>query len=164
MFAKTSIIAGLASVRKELSEIYPHLNDDMLDWAPAKGMRTIHGQFVEIAATEKGIVDVLNGGDRQPQKEIEKELWACTTLGDLLNAIGDIRLDTLEFIVKLDEAQLSADAGLSPGFSKWLELEVVTVEEALRFLVRHESYHCGQLFSYLWAKGNDPYQWPDHAE
>ena len=50
---KEMLRAQLHSVRSDLVETYPHLNDDLLPWAPAEGMRTVQGQFVELISTER---------------------------------------------------------------------------------------------------------------
>jgi uncharacterized damage-inducible protein DinB len=131
----------------------------MLDWAPAEGMRTIKGQFVEIVGTEISIMEILAGQPRTPYAEINDGLLKLDSLSALVDKLTQTRAETLSFVNSLDDAGLSRNAGMPEGFAKYLQLEEVPVSEMLRYLVRHESYHVGQLFSYLWASGNNPYNW-----
>ena len=33
------------------------------------------------------------------------------------------------------------------------------ISEVLRSIATHESYHTGQLITYLWMRGDNPYEW-----
>lgn len=156
---KGLLIASLSSTRTELAEVFPHLSDDILEWAPTPGMRTIHGQLVEIIGTEVSIVERLMGGSRRPYKDIEAELSGIRTVSGLIEKLGDVRQTTLAFLASSDEDKLSAEAEVSDDSKKYMELSTVPVGEMIRYIVRHEAYHTGQLVSYLWARGNDPYSW-----
>lgn len=153
------IQSNLASVRKELAEVFPRLADDLLDWAPSPGMRTVHGQFVEMISTEQTILHRLKGLPAITEEERDRPLWEIKTLDGLIEKMAEVRRATLEHLESLDETALSAPFGVSEGFANWLELESVPVSELFRFIGRHESYHCGQLVAYLWARGDDPYKW-----
>jgi len=153
------IRAQLSSVRNELAEIFPRLSDDMLNYAPADGMRTIHGQFVEILSTETTIIKRINGETRIQYKEIEAGFWKVKTVSGLVKKLNEVREQTLAILNSADEAELARPVETSKDFATWLELDQPIVSEMLRFLARHESYHCGQLVSYLWARGNNPYDW-----
>jgi len=154
------IRASLSSVRKELAEVFPRLTDDMLPWAPAEGMRTVQGQFVEIISTEVAIVERLQGVPAGAADERDAPLWALKTVDELIAKLNEVRETTLRFLDGLDEEGLGAPAAnISEGFQDWLELKPVPVSELLRFIARHESYHAGQLVSYLWSRGDDPYSW-----
>ena len=153
------IRASLNSTRAELAEVCPHLSDETLGWAPAPGMRTIQGQFVEIIGTEISIVEPLMNLPKRSYKEIDASLWSIDTVERLIAKLTEVRHTTLEFLTSLDEEGLSAQAHISDGYATYLGLEFVPVSEMFRVLVRHESYHTGQLMSYLWAMGNNPYDW-----
>ncbi len=150
------IEAELASVRRELEEVLPHVSDDLLPWAPADGMRTIHGQFVELLSTEERLLSFILESDRRPFVEIEQAYWALTTISELTDAMDLLRQRTLKALIEVD---LKKTANVSASFSNWLMLEEVPKSELFRYIARHESYHTGQLFSYLWTRGNNPYDW-----
>jgi uncharacterized damage-inducible protein DinB len=153
------IKASLSSTRNELAEVFPHITNEILDWAPVPGMRTIKGQFVEIIGTEISMIELMREDQRTPFAEIDADLNRLTEITLLVAKLTSVRNSTLDFLDSLDEDGLSKQVLVSPGFGKYLELDSVPVSELLRFLVRHEAYHTGQLMSYLWAKGNNPYQW-----
>lgn len=153
------IRAQLTSVRKEFAETFPHLTDEILDYAPAEGMRTIHGQIVELLSTESTIASRIKGETRIPYPELEASFWEIKAVGGLVAKLEEVRNQTLEILNSASESELGRAVETSKEFAQWLELDQPTVGEMLRFIARHESYHCGQLVSYLWARGNNPYDW-----
>jgi len=155
------IRANLLSVRKELLEVVPHLSDDILNWAPAAGMRTIRGQFAEILGTEVSLLEALTGSSRKEYEALEAEYKAIPTVKGLIEAADEVRAKTLAYMDGLTEADFVAPASVSEGFAQWQEMNPVPVAEVLRLIARHEYYHVGQLFSYLWAKGDNPYTWDE---
>lgn len=159
MTTSDAIRANLLSVRKELLEVVPHLKDGMLDWAPTEGMRTIKGQFAEILGTESSLISAISGDDSQEFSELEDSFLAIDTVEGLIKAAEEVRARTLEYLSGLSEEDLAAPANVSEGFAQWQEMSPVPVAEVFRLIARHEYYHVGQLFSYLWAKGDNPYNW-----
>ena len=153
------IRANLASVRQDLAETFPHLTDDMLAWAPAEGMRTFHGQFVEILATEQSMLDRIQGLPRKPFEEYDAPFWAVTSVQGLVAETEAVRSKTLALLDGLSETALNAPVDISAGFAAYLDLNPIPASELFRFIARHESYHAGQIVSYLWARGDDPYKW-----
>lgn len=160
MMTRCSLIkAELDSVRSDLAEMFPHLTDDLLPWAPTEGMRTIHGQFVEIIVTERWMMDRIQGLPKWDYPEGEAPLWETATLSGLLRELNETRSATLALLASMSDERLASSVELSAGYSGYLHLNPVPTEEVFRFIARHESYHAGQLVSYLWARGNDPYSW-----
>lgn len=151
--------ASLLSVRKELEETYPRLSDELLSWAPSEGMRTIQGQFVEILSTEQSITDRIKGSESIPYQDREKAFWEIETLAGIIAAMNQVREETLSLLSSLSDQELERQVTVSKDFSDWLELPEVTTSEMFKFLARHESYHVGQLVSYLWMRGDNPYSW-----
>ncbi len=150
------IRAELLSVRSDLAEVFPHLTDDLLDWAPAPGMRTVQGQFVEIISTERSTVGRITGAPRREPDEEDAPLWATKSVSGLIDLLEETRAATL---VTLESTPLEVPVDVHPAFAKYLGLDPVPASELFRFIARHESYHAGQLVSYLWSRGNDPYNW-----
>ena len=153
------IRASLSSSRKELSEVFPRLSDEILSWAPAEGMRTIQGQLVEIIGTELSILEHLKGMPDRNSEEVDGALFACKSVHELKAKLDEVRSETLGHLDSLDDVGLNASAGVSEGFSDWLDLKPTPVSELFRYIARHEAYHTGQLVSYLWARGDNPYKW-----
>lgn len=153
------IRANLSSVRKELEEVLSHLTDETLAWAPAEGMRTVQGQLVEIIGTEAYALGKLKGQSLQAYEALEGELLECKSLEGLKRKLKDTRQVTREYLDTLSESELETPANVSEEFSNWIDLNPTPVSEVLRYIARHEAYHTGQLVSYLWAKGDNPYNW-----
>ncbi len=153
------ILAQLNSVRTELMEAVDRLDDSLLAWAPGPGMRTIHGQLVEILMTEVYLQDRIKNQERRAVKEIEAPFRAAESVEELKVALSEVRTETLRLLDGQSAAQLDGIVDVSTEFARWLELDSVPVSEMFRHIARHESYHAGQLVSYLWARGDDPYEW-----
>lgn len=159
MSQQAYIRAELDSVRSDLAETFPHLRDELLDWAPAAGMRTVQGQFVELISTERSITDRISGAPRVDPDEADAPLWATKTVSGLIALLDATRADTKAILDSMDAAALERPVEISAGFADYLGLNSVPVGELLRFIARHESYHAGQMVSYLWSRGIDPYSW-----
>jgi uncharacterized damage-inducible protein DinB len=155
---KNLIRASLASVRAELMEAVSRLSDDLLSWAPAPGMRTCQGQLVEILSTEHDLLSRLRG-ESVDFRATEDRYRAMSTLTELTDALHALRAETLSMLDSATEEWANADAGVSASFAEWLQLPTVPRIEIFRLIARHESYHAGQIVSYLWARGDDPYSW-----
>jgi uncharacterized damage-inducible protein DinB len=156
---KEMLRTQLHSVRSDLVETYPHLTDEMLPWAPSEGMRTVQGQFVEMISTERAITDRLQGKESGNPDEEDAPLWAAKTVAELVQLLDETRALTLQLLDQTSEEDLHAQVQVSAGFASYLGLETVTAAALYSFIARHESYHAGQLVSYLWARGDNPYDW-----
>lgn len=149
--------AALTSVRKELFEALDRVTEEMGGYAPSSGMRTIKGQMVEILVTEQDLLARITGGPgTDPSQDDALKSLAVLELREML---VQSRQETLAVMTNAGEEGLMRDVEVSQGFRDYLELERVTVGDLLWHLVRHESYHSGQLHSYLWARGDNPYEW-----
>lgn len=156
---KEMLRAQLDSVRSDLAETYPHLSDELLPWAPAEGMRTVQGQFVEMISTERAITTRLQGKESGNPDEEDASLWAAKTVDELVKMLDETRALTLQLLDQTSEEVLNAPVKVSAGFAGYLGLETVTAAALYSFIARHESYHAGQLVSYLWSRGDNPYDW-----
>jgi uncharacterized damage-inducible protein DinB len=153
--------ASLASVRAELDEAVGRLKQPFYDWAPEVGMRTIHGQLVEIASTEEAMIRRIKGNPAKSFSEVEDPMFAIGDLKAMIQVLANVRTETLKLLDSMSEEDLNLPVSVTEGFAQYMAMDPksVTVEDMFHMIVRHESYHCGQLVSYLWAHGDDPYQW-----
>lgn len=146
----------LAVVRDDLDEVFARLTDDMLTWAPAPGMRTVQGQLSEIVGTEVQLkARIVHGQDLSYQKFQDKS----GSLAGLRSALDDERQDTIALIDSYSEGQLNSLVAIPEGWFEALLLPEVPLAEVFRSLAKHEWYHVGQLVSYMWSRGDDPYSW-----
>lgn len=159
MSTATLIEARLAIVRKDLDEAMSRLSDADLSWAPSEGMRTIGGQLLEIAGTERQLIGYLRDSRIIPFEEATAFGEKSETLGGLKEILENVRGETLEYVHSLGETAMAAPVTLPQGWWEGLDLPEVPRGEALRGIAHHEWYHTGQLVSYLWSRGDDPYSW-----
>lgn len=149
----------LATTRVDLEEVISRLSDELLPWAPAPGMRTVRGQLEEIGGTELQILGWVQDRRDLSYKEAVASLEPLTGLAELGAALRSIRSETLAWLDSLSETDLERPVAFPDGWFESLGLPEVPLHEGIRSIAQHEWYHVGQLVSYLWARGDDPYKW-----
>jgi uncharacterized damage-inducible protein DinB len=149
--------ARLALIRRDLDEALDNIDQDMLPWAPAEGMRTVAGQIVEIVATEMQLVSLLRDDRWIDDADALALIGGDENLERLKEALGKVRQDTLNYLESLPEDELAKEVEFSGGWLGSLGLATVPRAEVFLNIAEHEWYHVGQLTSYLWARGVDPY-------
>ncbi|RYD49127.1 MAG: DinB family protein [Verrucomicrobiaceae bacterium] len=159
MDERTLIVARLNTVRKDLNDVLGRLNDKMLPWAPREGMRSTGDQLVEIFGTELQCVAKLKGEPELSWATIDTTVAEPDSLVYLRSRLEESRAATLVYIESLTEAQIKAPAIIPPDWFESMGLPQVPVGEVLRWIAQHEWYHTGQLVSYLWFRGDNPYAW-----
>lgn len=148
----------LQLARADLMEAWSRVTEPMLPWAPAEGMRPLGDLMREILATELEIVAVLrdgHGGDYS-------EHWAaagCETALAYATRATEVRAATLAWLGAQTEPALHAPRPMPAHWWAGLGLPEAPAHEVVRSIAQHEAYHTGQLVSYLWARGDDPYEW-----
>ena len=153
------IIAGrLEYSRAWLNSVLPRLTQEMLPWAPTEGMRTVAGQLVEIIWVEAQLVPALKGGKLLTDDELSAICSEGSGLDELLAALTTVRTQTLQHLNDLSEANLAANVMLPQWYGAYWP-KPGPCGEHFRNIAEHEFYHVGQLMSYLWAKGDNPYEW-----
>ena len=151
--------ARLQLVRNDLLEVMGRLKDEDLGFAPKDGMRTIGGQLAEIASTETQLLSYLKDGKELDWKVTNAKFESIGDLVGMKQALEETRAATLEYLDSLTEEQLEALAPMPKGWFESLGREAVPPSEVFRSLAQHEWYHVGQLVSYQWFRGDDPYSW-----
>jgi hypothetical protein len=155
----TLLTARLAIVREDLDEVIGRLSDELLPWAPSPGMRTIGGQLEEIAGTEVQAMAWLTERRHIPYNEAMEFGERRSSLRGLTGILAEVREGTLAHLNSLSTAELEESVPFPDGWFEGLRLPHCPRAEAFRSLAMHEWYHVGQLVSYLWARGDDPYKW-----
>ncbi len=150
--------ARFACARQDLEEILSRLQDSDLTWSPREGMLTIAGQLLEIANKEKEALGWLRTGV-WPDEGPDAFDMETATLEDIKAAMAALRVETYAYIDSLSDAQLEQPV---PNPDRWYEALRVNdcpLSEVLRTIAAHEYYHTGQLVTYLWVRGDNPYEW-----
>lgn len=157
------LAARLDHSRRWLKHVLPHLNEEMIHWAPREGMRTIGGQLVEIIEVEIVLPFYMKEGRAPNDDEYAKVLasyrFSTESLEELTRILTEVRAATLSCLESFsdDELNESVPSGKQWFGTMWLP-EMPRAEHFLN-MSEHEFYHVGQLISYLWSRGDDPYQW-----
>jgi uncharacterized damage-inducible protein DinB len=159
MNTKVCLKARLALVRVDLDEALDRVQDELLSWAPAPGMRTVGGQIAEIGGTEIQVLAVLQTGVAPTWQESEEFSGNGNSVIELRGWLNQIRSDTIAYLESLTEDELNQPISTFKRWFEGLRLEEVPLAEIFRSIAQHESYHTGQLVSYLWASGDNPYKW-----
>lgn len=153
------IIKGrLDYVRSWLDDVLPRLTPEMLAWAPGEGVRTIAGQLAEILSVEVQLVPVLKNGRELSDDEVAALISDWNSLEGLKTALVEVRARTLAHLETLSEAELAEEVTLPQWYGAYWPKPSPRGEH-FRNVAEHEFYHVGQLISYLWMRGDDPYQW-----
>jgi uncharacterized damage-inducible protein DinB len=149
----------LEVVRADLNDALGRLTDADLDWAPTEGMRTVGGQLREIAGTERQLLALLKRG-KQLSGEVANDFGEeGKSIEGLRRALTDVRGETLRYLDSLSEEALAGFVPMPEGWFESLNQREVPLAENFRSIAQHEWYHVGQLVSYLWSRGDDPYKW-----
>lgn len=149
----------LATVRADLDEVMSRLSDDILDWAPTEGMRTVEGQLAEIAATEVQILKWIQNQEALSFVTAAAEFTSIKSVGDWKETLHKQRAETLRYIDALSTDELEELVQFPSDWFEALQLPAVPLSEGIRSLAQHEWYHVGQLVSYMWSRSDDPYSW-----
>lgn len=149
--------ARLALTERNLNQVLDRLTDADLSWAPSEGMRTVGGQLLEIAGKESELIAWLQTGE-WPEEDSAFDLESAT-IANIRETLKALRASTHAYIDSFTEAELE---DLIPCPDRWWEALLLTEcprSEIIRNISAHEWYHTGQLISYLWMRGDDPYDW-----
>lgn len=151
--------ARLALVRADLDEVVARFDDSLLDWAPRDGMRTVAGQLQEIACTEVQLMTWIRESRLISYQEAMSFDPVPASIADYRTLLAKIRADTMTYMDSLTAEELETPVPFPEKWFEALRLPQVGRSEAFRSLAQHEWYHTGQLVSYAWSRGDDPYDW-----
>jgi uncharacterized damage-inducible protein DinB len=158
MHARTTLLkARLSAVRKDFMDVIQSIGPDDLTWSPAVGMRTVSGQLVEIIITEIQLLSRLRDDKWIDDPTAIASLGDTTNLDNFIQWAGQVRQETLAHLESLSEAELAAEIAFDAGWFGSLGLSLIPRAEVFLNIADHEWYHVGQLTSYLWARGVNPY-------
>jgi uncharacterized damage-inducible protein DinB len=147
----------LRQVRNELLHELSQIDESDLDYAPAPSMKTYRDLIHEIAwiaaestivitesriPTEQEAMDKINKSSLSALKE-GLHIWHEKLLGHLSTATDESLKKTHRF---------------ESGWAKFFGTTDVELEELIRWIARHEYYHLGQIITYGWIQGRNPYR------
>lgn len=141
-----------------MNEVLARLTPEMLDWAPAEGMRTVRGQLIEIIEVEIPLATYAKESRLPTDEEFAAAMGKPETLEELITKLQEVRQKTLDCLDSLTDAELEEAVPTNAWFGSFWQPELPRAELFLN-IAAHELYHIGQLVTYLWLRGDNPYEW-----
>lgn len=151
------IRARFEQVRRSLTSELDALTDDLLTWAPRAGMRTCGGMLFEIAGKEVELLTYARHGGLEEWVEIESFGPREASIEGWRDILAEVRAETLVFLDSMSLDKLDDPVRFPGEWWEGLYLKEVPMHEIFRSIAAHEWYHTGQLVSYQWMRGVNPY-------
>lgn len=147
----------LTEIRKELTETVKDLTPDEMNWVPNAdtGMRPIKQLLQEIGTMEAVTLRMATSGEYLDWVAVTQSLDK-SNITDLLAAMSEIRKTTVAYLESVTEEQLETPMPLNAEWQGYFGVDSLEPEELLRWIVRHEYYHLGQIITYQWQRGQNP--------
>ena len=147
----------LGSVRKELVEHVSRIQSAEFGYAPSPGMKSYRDLIVEIGAMEVESCTLLATGVVPSWADCEARVRGDTAQ-DLLASLNDIRRFTLVWLEDATPEDLAKAIPIPESWWPYMGREKIEAEEFIRWISRHEYYHLGQIITYRWIQGHNPYR------
>ena len=148
----------LNETRKELLGEIRSLTAEDLSWAPKPDMKSYAALLQEIGVMEKLCIRWLKESATLDWREEDAALASLATDPDkILQALEAIRAETLQYLRETSEEKLETPIAVAEDWRQYMGAELEP-EEFVRWISRHEYYHLGQIISYRWIQGNNPYK------
>jgi hypothetical protein len=151
------LVFDLNQVRNQLLDCVTPILDFDLNYAPAPSMKTYKAQLREIGAMEAESSILLRTG-RAPEWGVAEAEMTGETMPEMIESLGRIRAETLAYLADKDEASLRTPVAIPEDWWPYMGDREIEAEDLIRWIIRHEYYHLGQLISYRWIQGHNPYQ------
>jgi uncharacterized damage-inducible protein DinB len=151
------LLRELAETRAELSAEIAKVKPDDLGWAPKEGMKTYGAILQEIGTMEKLCIRWVTETQLLDWTAEDKALAAAPDPASLMKLLDEIRTETVQYLQSVSEDTLEMPIDVHPDWHQYMGPRLEP-EEFVRWISRHEYYHLGQIVSYLWIQGNDPYK------
>jgi hypothetical protein len=152
------LLHDLNEVRTELSTEVGKLKPEEFDWSPKPEleMKTCKALLQEIGTMEKICMNwVVN---RQMLDWSTAVLWSGDTAASIMKDLEAVRNDTLAYLRDATEEQLQTAQPVPDEWRQYFPEDAIEPEEMIRWVSKHEYYHLGQLISYRWILGDNPYK------
>jgi uncharacterized damage-inducible protein DinB len=154
---KERLIKDLNEIRGELRKELALVKPENFEWAPEPSMKSYKALLLEIGTMEKLCAGWMADKKMEGWGEAETSLgWDGTDVESLLASLEKVREKTLAYLESCTEEQLQTPIDMPVEWHQYMG-PTVEPEELVRWICRHEYYHLGQVVSYLWIQGHNPY-------
>jgi uncharacterized damage-inducible protein DinB len=152
---KERLTSEMGDIRKELTEEVKKLKPEEFGWAPRPDMKSCKALLQEIGTMEKICVHWIA---KQNKLDWDKAVqWSGNDSQATLTDLEKLRAETLQYLSDCTEEKLQTPVPVPQEWQQYMG-KTVEPEEMLRWVARHEYYHLGQLITYRWILGDNPYK------
>ena len=151
------LLNDFREIRDELDLEVRRFTPGEFTWEPRPGMKSCKELVQEIGVTEIECAQWMRGGSVEKWDDIWESLRPMLTDPESsLAALTEIRRGTVELIGKMTNEALHTSRPTPQAWHVWRT--GIEPAELLRWLARHEYYHLGQIITYRWLLGDNPYK------
>lgn len=146
----------LKDIRNELGEVVRKLKPEEFEWRPRPDMKSIKELLQEIGIMEKiSMTFVAKGSKLEWDRAVS---WSGSDQNAIWKDLEAIRAETNRFLQSTKDELLQKPMQLPESWHQYFGGPTVEPEELVRWVARHEYYHVGQLITYRWLLGYNPYK------
>lgn len=151
---KEQIKKELTETRKGLVDLCKDISDEDFVWEPRPGMKSVKAQLEEC-----GIMDKLHGNMAATGEMLDWKAmtWSGDNAESYLKDLEVIREETLKGIDSISDEAWLTPIPMPEEWHQWWGKEVAP-ESLIRWILRHEYYHVGQIVTNRWLLGHNPYE------
>jgi uncharacterized damage-inducible protein DinB len=149
------LLADLTEIRQELVELVEEIPPTEMDWAPADGMKSYKALLEEIGAMEALTIGWIVSRKLATWQDAVDAL-AIDNPQSAVAALEKVRSQTKQHLSTVTEEDLEKPIPTHESWSIYFGPKIEP-EELIRWIIRHEYYHLGQMISYRWIQGHNPY-------
>ncbi len=152
------LLGDLKETRDELRDSILKFTPDQLDWAPKSGMKSVRAMLAEVCAMEEMSIGWAANQKEEDWMAIEERFKSVKSPQEAIELLDAARAKTIQYLERDHADDLQNPIPLLESWHQYFNVTEIEPEELVRWVVRHEYYHLGQLISYLWFLGHDPYK------
>ncbi len=157
------VMSDLTDVRSQLLEVAMKLTPEELKWFPRQDMKSALAILREIIEVEDCLCKFLEG-----TAALESDIrFERDDLDSTISELSRVRTNSIKLLQNYTDEELLKSRS-NPGDSDFkrslpapwtiLASEKFIALQVWNAMVRHEYYHVGQLISYRWILGHNPYK------
>lgn len=142
------ILWELKEIRAGLIETVRELGEAHFGWEPQPGMRTCKNMLIEIGTMDKISRHLASHGELLDWNAVWTDLDR-DGMESTLEALDEVRTETIAYLASVTEEDFQTPKPLpKPVQEYFANAEFIEPEELIRWIVRNEYYHYGQLNTY----------------
>lgn len=150
------LLHSLKEIRDELAAEVARVEPTAFDWAPAESMKSYKALLREIGTMEKESVTWLTSGALLEWDSAVA--WSGDNFVSTISDLAAIRAETVAYLVGATEENLQTPTPLPESWKQYFPVPDIEPEELIRWVCQHEYYHLGQIITYSWIRGDNPYK------